>query len=71
MVQIATFFASAKNLEEGFFSRDFWLLANQKILEFLELLQTKVISIKKSSSIASKDEGGDIDAFTQSSDAQL
>ena len=78
MVQIATYFASAKNSAAGHFSRETWLLVRSLILEFVELLNTKTFSMKKQSSTSpaleaeneeKKDEGGDLDAFNQSSEA--
>lgn len=81
MVQIATYFASAKNSAAGHFSRETWLLVRSLILEFVELLSTKTFSMKKQSSTSpaqadieaeneeKKDEGGDLDAFNQSSEA--
>lgn len=77
MVQISTYFASAKLNLEGYFKREDWLLVNGLITEFIEMLKSKKFDLKKQQAVAAspdkvvKDEGGDIDAFNQSSEAQI
>jgi hypothetical protein len=36
---ITTYFASAKNMVEGYFEREVWLNANQRISELIFLLK--------------------------------
>ena len=40
MVEISTYFASAKLSTEGYFSRSDWLLVNGLITEFIEMLKS-------------------------------
>jgi len=72
MVEISVYFASAKLSSEGFFKRPDWQTVNGLITEFIEMLKSKKLDLKKTQSAAAapdKDEGADIDAFNQSSEA--
>jgi hypothetical protein len=77
MVQIQTYFAASKDYENGFFSRNDWVLVNGLIAEFIDMLKTKKLNLTKKSSVSAEspaktgDEGVDVETFTQSNDAQI
>ena len=76
MTQIQTYFASSKYSQEGYFSREDWVLVNGLIAEFIEMLRSKKLNLSKKASIPSiaespaktGDDGVDLETFTQSND---
>jgi hypothetical protein len=71
---ISTFFLMAKQTSQGFFSREIWLAANNKISDLLSLLKNKVIETKEPEKPAEQEggeDGGDIDSFLRSTDQQI
>ena len=60
-------FSAVKKTVDSFFTREQWLETIEKIKVFIELLKTKEFKVTKKQSSAD-DEGGDLEAFIQSSD---
>jgi len=74
MLLTQTFFASAKTMPTGYFPREMWLQSKmliQMLLETLKIRPTTAKIEKKETVDGELDDGGDLDQFQQSNDAQI
>ena len=72
MLLVSTYFLLAKQTATGFFNRDTWNKTNDTITLLVTLLKSKVFdSTKDKKATKEKEDGGDLDQFLQSNDAQI
>ena len=70
MLITSTYLSVAKQSVNGYFNREMWIKTNSCISSIVKLLKSKVLNTTKVVK-DDKDEGGDLDSFLQSSDAQI
>jgi len=72
MLLTQTFFACAKTMPTGYFPREMWTKSKILIESLLETLREKPVTPKIEVKEKTDDtEGGDLDQFQQSTDAQI